>query len=140
MVFAGLNFLAILAAAIGAFLFGSAYYGVLGKSWTAALGRTQTGMTGPDGKVSPLPFIIAFIAELVMAWVLAGVLGHLGAGQVTAKNGAISALFLWLGFVVTTIAVNNGFAGRKLALTFIDAGHWLGVLLVQGLIIGAVGV
>ena len=31
-----------------------------------------------------------------------------GQGQVTAKNGAISALFLWLGFVVTTVAVNNG--------------------------------
>jgi hypothetical protein len=49
-------------------------------------------------------------------------------------------LFLWLGFVVTTIAVNNGFAGRKPALTDIESLHWLGVLVVEGLIIGAFGV
>ncbi|SED09147.1 Protein of unknown function [Rhizobiales bacterium GAS188] len=140
MVFGGLNYLAILGAAIGAFVFGSVYYGVLGKSWMAALGTTETGMKGAGGTMSPLPFVIAFIAALVMAWVLAGVLGHLGVGQVTARNGAVSALFLWLGFVVTTIAVNNGFAGRKLALTLIDSGHWLGVLVVEGLIIGAFGV
>jgi hypothetical protein len=139
MVFAGLNYLAILAAAIGAFAFGSVYYGVLSKSWMAALGRTETEMKGGAG-LSPLPFIIAFVAELVMAWVLAGVLGHLGEGQVTPKNGAISALFLWFGFVLTTIAVNNGFARRKPQLTLIDSGHWLGVLVVEGLIIGALGV
>jgi hypothetical protein len=75
-----------------------------------------------------------------MAWALAGVLGHLGPGQVTVLNGAISAFFLWLGFVVTTIAVNNAYAGRKLALTAIDSVHWLGVLVVEGLIIGAFGV
>ena len=71
---------------------------------------------------------------------LAGVLGHLGVGQVTVINGAIAAFFLWLGFVVTTIAVNNAYAGRKLALTAIDFIHWLGVLVVEGLIIGAFGV
>ena len=137
MAFAGLNYLAILAAAIGAFVFGSAYYGILGRSWMAALGVAD-GEAGP--RMSPTPFIVAFLAELVMAWVLAGVLGHLGPGQVTPKNGAISALFLWVGFVVTTIAVNNSFGRRKLALTIIDSGHWLGVLVVAGLIIGAFGV
>ncbi len=55
-------------------------------------------------------------------------------------NGAIAAFFLWLGFVLTTIAVNNAYAGRKLALTAIDSTHWLGVLVVEGLIIGAFGV
>jgi hypothetical protein len=59
---------------------------------------------------------------------------------VTVINGAIAAFFLWLGFVVTTIAVNNAYAGRKLALTAIDSVHWLGVLVVEGLIIGAFGV
>ncbi|MFI5012209.1 MAG: DUF1761 domain-containing protein [Hyphomicrobiales bacterium] len=139
MGFAGVNYLAIIVAAIGAFAFGAAYYGILGKSWAAALGKTHAELMGPNGKMSPVPFIMSFLAELVMAWVLAGVLGHLGAGQVTAKNGAISALFLWLGFVVTTIAVNNGFAGRRFALTVIDSGHWLGVLIAEGLIIGAFG-
>ena len=50
-----------------------------------------------------------------MAWVLAGGIGHLGPGQVTLKNGVISALFMWVGFVITTLAVNNAFGQRKAA-------------------------
>ena len=74
-----------------------------------------------------------------MAWVLAGVLGHLGPGQVTVRNGVISALFLWFGFVLTTIATNNAYPGRKVMLTVIDAGHWLGVMLLIGAIVGGFG-
>ena len=84
--------------------------------------------------------MIAALANLVMAWVLAGVIGHLGAGQVTIRNGMISRAFIWLGFVATTLAVNNAFAGRKPMLSVIDAGHWLGVLLVSGAVIGLFGV
>ena len=75
-----------------------------------------------------------------MAWVLAGLIGHLGIGQVTFKNGVISAAFVWFGFVITTLAVNNSFAMRKPILIAIDGGHWLAVLLVMGAIIGLMGV
>ena len=73
-----------------------------------------------------------------MAWVLAGIVGHLGA--VTIRNAVISALFAWGGFVVTTILVNNAFSGRRYALTAIDAGHWLAVLVLMGVVIGWMGV
>ena len=85
-----------------------------------------------------LPFVLAFVANLAMAWVLAGLIGHLG--QVTIRSGVISGAFVWLGFVVTTIAVNYAFGGRTWRLFAIDAGHWLAVLVVQGAIIGAFGV
>jgi hypothetical protein len=39
---------------------------------------------------------------------------------VTRRNGIISALFMWLGFVITTVAVNNAFGQRKASLTVID--------------------
>jgi Protein of unknown function (DUF1761) len=132
MTFAGTNYLAILVAAIGAFAFGAAYYMTLSKQWLAAVGKVEPNR-------SPVPFITSFVAELVMAWVLAGMLAHFGAGQVTVKNGIISGLFLWLGFVLTTVVVNNGYAGRKFSLTAIDSVHWLGVLVIQGAIIGAFG-
>jgi hypothetical protein len=79
-----------------------------------------------------------FVAELIMAWVLAGLLGHLGGA--TVKNGVISGAFCWLGFVVTTVATNNAFGQRKIMLTVIDAGYWLAVLVLMGAIIGAFGV
>ena len=136
MTFAGLNYLAILLAALAAFGWGAIYYMTLSKQWLAAVGMTKEQMQSR----SAAPFVISFIALVVMSWVLAGTLGHLGPGQVTVKNGIISALFLWLGFVVTTVFVNNAYPGRKYALSVIDGIHWLGVLVIQGAIIGGMGV
>jgi len=144
MSFAGMNYLAIVLAAIAGWLTGAVWYGLLAKHWVAAQGTTmeefkqkQAAMKG-DPKAF-LPFVLAFVADLIMAWMLAGVLGHLGAGQVTLRNGVISGLFLWFGFVLTTMMVNNAFSGRKYTLTAIDAGHWLAVLVVMGAIVGGMG-
>ena len=133
MAFAGMNILAILIAAVAAFAWGAAYYMTLSKQWLAAVGRTEPNK-------SPAPFIISFVALVIMAWVLAGTVGHLGPGQVSVKNGIISGLILWAGFVVTTIFVNNAYPGRKYMLSIIDSIHWLGVLVIEGAIIGALGV
>ena len=89
---------------------------------------------------SAFPYILVFAANLVMATALAGVIGHLGVGEVTLKNGVISAFLLWFGFVATTLAANYSFGRRPLKLFLIDAGHWLAVLIVQGIVIGAMGV
>jgi hypothetical protein len=137
MNFAGMNILAIGLAAVAGFAFGAVYYMSLSKQWLAAIGKIKEEISG---KRSIAPFVTSFVALLVMAWVLAGTLGHLGPGQVTLKNGIISALFVWVGFVATTVAVNNAFGGRKPMLSVIDGIHWLGVLVVQGAIIGAMGV
>jgi hypothetical protein len=73
---------------------------------------------------------------------LAGVILHLAkAGQpATVRNGMISAGFIWAGFVMTSLIVNHAFQGAKRALTLIDGGHWLGVLLIQGAILGWMGI
>jgi uncharacterized protein DUF1761 len=109
----------------------------LSKPWLAAIGKTKEQIAA-EGKGSPLPFIVSIVALAVMAIVLAGTIGHVG--QMTLKNGVISALFMWVGFVITTMAVNNAFGQRKASLTIIDGIHWLGVLVIQGAIIGAMGV
>jgi len=141
MTFSGVNYLAIVIAAVVAWLAGAGWYMGLGKIWMDALGVTPAQMEEAKNRPGAyLPFIYAFVAELVMAWALAGVLGHLGAGQVTFKNGVVSAAFLWLGLVMTTMLVNNSFARRDWRLLLIDGGHWLLVLLLMGAIIGAIGV
>src|SRR5262245_9551095 len=143
MTFAGINYLAVVLAAIRAWVAGAAWYGVLAKPWVAAQGYTraefkarQAAMRGSPAGYAP--FIIAFVAELIMAWMLAGIVGHLG--QVTLRNAMISAAFVWFGFVATTLAVNYAFGARGVKLAAIDAGHWLLVLLVEGAVIGAMGV
>jgi Protein of unknown function (DUF1761) len=139
MVHAGINHLAVLIAAIASWLVGAVWYGILGKAWSAALEGPSGNGSSRSAPKSAIPFITAFVADLVIAYVLAGAIGHLGLGQVTLRNGVISAAILWLGFVATTVTVNNTFAGRGPSLTAIDAGHWLFAMLCAGAIIGAMG-
>lgn len=136
MAFGGTNYLAITVAAVAGFLFGAFWYNIFSKPWIAAVARTNAEIKEDQ---SPLSFAIAFIALFVMAVVLAGIMGHLGPGQVTLRNGVVSAAFCWLGFVITTLLVNHTFQRRPFLLTLIDGGHWLGVLLLQGAIIGLFG-
>lgn len=137
MEFAGMNYLAIPLAAVASYAFGSIWYMTLAKPWMAALGKTEADLkAGPQVR----PFVMAFVMQLIMAWVLAGLIGHLGTGQVTLANGVISAAFCWVGFVLTTLVTNHGFQDARGMLTAIDGGHWLGVLLIQGAVIGAMGV
>ena len=137
-----LNYVAVLVAAVASFAFGAAWYGALGKAWRAARGAIDGQQAMPHLGPIPVPYLIAFLAELVMAWMLAGILLHLARGGLVPgpRNGLISAAFLWLGFVATTLVVNHAFQGAKTALTIIDGGHWLGVLLIQGAILGAWGI
>jgi hypothetical protein len=141
MAFAGISYLAIVIAAVAAWIAGAVWYMALGKFWMAALGKTPAEMEARRKEGGGyLLFIYAFIAELIMAWVLAGLVGHLGPGQVTLRNGIISGLFCWFGFVLTTMVVNNNFAGRDWRLLLIDGGHWLVVMILIGAVIGGIGV
>jgi Protein of unknown function (DUF1761) len=137
-----LNYLAVLLAALASFAFGAVWYGALAKPWLAA--RDLAPGVPPAARLGPIPlaYLLALLAELVMAWMLAGVLLHLARGGLapSPRTGAIAAGFLWLGFVATTLIVNHAFQGAKTTLTLIDGGHWLGVLLLQGTILGAWGV
>jgi len=139
MTFAGINYWAVLVAAAVGFGLGGVWYRLLARPWMAAHGFTSEMIRAHHGGgASKLPFVIAIVALLVMAWVLAGLIGHMGA--VTLTNGVISAAFVWLGFVITTLAVNNSFGLRSAKLILIDGGHWLAVLLLMGAIIGVWGV
>jgi hypothetical protein len=141
MTFAGINFVAVGIAAVAAWLASAAWYMSLGRIYTAALGKTPAEMA--EGRKRPgamMPFLYALIGDLVIAWMLAGVLGHLGAGQVTLRNGVISAAFLWFGFILTTMTVNFSFSGRDRRLLLIDLGNWLLVMLVSGAVVGGIGV
>jgi Protein of unknown function (DUF1761) len=141
MTFGGINYIAVLLAAVAAWLAGTAWYMALGRTWAAALGTTAEEMAKRRAEPGGfLPFIYVLLAEVVMAWVLGGVLGHLGPGQVTLRNGIISGAFCWSGFVITSMWVNNSFAGRDWRLILIDGGHWLLVLVLIGAVIGAMGV
>lgn len=128
------NYLAVLVAAAASWIAGAAWYGVLGNQWMAALGWN------PDERPKSMPvgpMVTSFVAELIMAFMLAGLIRHFG--PIGVKNGMITGAACWFGFVLTTIVVNNAFQKRTTALSVIDSGHWLLVLLVQGVVLGLFG-
>jgi hypothetical protein len=140
MTFAGINYLAVFIAGLAAFGFGAVFYITLSRPWMNAMGwssEQQAAMKQGGMNTGTAPFVVSIVANLVMAWVLAGVIGHMGA--ITVRSGLISGAFVWFGFVITTMSVNYAFGGRKATLTVIDGAHWLGVLLVMGAVIGAFG-
>ena len=138
MTFSGINYIAVIIATLAGFGLGAVWYMVLGGVWLNAIGKTKEELGKDEGPAKALPFIIALVALFIMALMLAGLMGHLG--DVTVKGGAITGLFVWVGFVITTMGVNHAFGGAKPMLTLIDGGHWLAVLLVMGAVIGAFGV
>ena len=141
MAFLSVNWLSILIAAVAAWLFGAVYYTAVSKPWLAAMGKTmeqcQAEQAAKSGLAKYAPFILAFVGEVIMAWALYGILVHLN--TFTLRAGLISGALIWFGFVLTTMTVNNAFAGRKATLTAIDSVAWLGALLFIGAIVGGMG-
>lgn len=139
--FAGLVPWVLVLAAAASFVFGGLWYGLLSKQWMAAAGLSKERLEQNSGQ-TPRLLITTFIACLFMAWMLAGVILHMQKAGIpaTLKNGAISGLFIWAGFVMTTLVVNHGYQLQKRTLTLIDGAYWLGVLLIQGALIGWLGI
>jgi hypothetical protein len=127
------NYLAVAIAAIAAYALSWAWYAVFSAFWTRGHDKQKDKM-----RPSPMPFILAAVAYFLMSWMLAGLMGHLA--NVTVRGGIMAAFFVWVGFVLTTTAVNQAFEGRHPSVTVIDVGNWLAVLIVMGAIIGAFGV
>jgi hypothetical protein len=137
---AGVNAWAIVLAAAVSFVFGGVWYGILAKQWAEVAGLHEDQLKSARGP-SPKPFVIALVAQLVMASILDGLLlqmVHAGT-PMSFLAGAAAGFLVWLGFIVTALAVNHQFQMRPVALTAIDGGHWLGVTLIQGVILGAMG-
>ncbi len=128
------NWLAVLVAGVASMALGFAWYMALSRQWLAALGKSADQINGKD----PTPFIIGFLVQLVMAYFVALVTPALF-GATNAWTGLLCGAHMWLGFVITSMILNHRYQGASWRLTAIDGGYLLGVLLVQGLVIGLFG-
>lgn len=127
------NYLAVALAALAAFVFGAVYYRSVSKFWLAASEVDRSQVKGHR----PGLYITLIVSELFIAFMLAGLIAHLG--PVNIRSGTVTAAHVWVAFVVPVMAVNYGFGMRKPLLAVIDSGHWLGVFLIMGAVIGAFG-
>ncbi len=129
-----IKYLAVIVAAIAGIAFCWGYYWLLMKQWIAAVGMKQSDFKdGPP----PLAWIFLIVGYLLVAFMLAGIMGYVG--PITIRAGIVSGALVWLGFALPVTAINYVFQKRPIELTLIDAGGWLGSLIIIGGVIGAFG-
>ena len=127
------NYWAILAAAVACFVFEAAWYSIFLKAWLTGTGRTMEWLVGTG--VNPL---LQYATALVSAAVMAAAISCITqlTGPQTALRGIRAGILLWLGFVLTTLSTEYVFEVRPFSLLGINAGFWLGGMIVMGAIVG----
>jgi hypothetical protein len=132
MTFHGINVLAILAAAVSAFVVGGLWYSpaLLGRLWKRA-----NGFSGSEpGPATPEIFAISFLLCLVMAANLAMFLND---PKTTVAWGATAGFLAGFGWIAMGIGVVSMFERRPWSYVFVNGGYLTVALVLMGAILGA---
>jgi Protein of unknown function (DUF1761) len=124
------NLIAVVVAAVVAFVSGGIYWGVIANPLTKLLGRVPE-----QGKMPPAALIASFLTRLVVAYVLAIFLNYADAQNALA--GASIALLAWIGFVLTISIGQAAFGQISWTQFIVNAGESLLGYVLMGAIIGA---
>ena len=129
--FAGLDWVAVIAAAVAAFVAGAIWYGPLfGKAWIAGFGFDEEELGGRNqAKI----FGLTFVLNIVMAINLAMFLG----ADPALGFGVAAGFATGLGFAAPLIGVYYLFEGRSMKLFLINGGFAVVNFTVMGAVIPA---
>lgn len=130
---ASINHLAAIVAGIAHFALGAGWYTLLSRPWLNAVGKTEADLRAAGGD-SPLPYLIAIVASLIVAYTIAWLLPRLNAQ--TVAGGIRVGVMLALTLIATTLALNYGFEQRPVALWLINAGYMTLGMGLMGAIVG----
>lgn len=126
-----INWLAVLAATVTAFVLGGLWYSpaLFGKKWQAAAGLSDAQIrSGNMALIFGGSFVLAFLASAMFAMFL-GPDPSIGFGT----GAGFSAGLFWVG---TSFGINGLFQREKLALVLINAGYHTLQFTLIGLILG----
>lgn len=132
------NYLAVLVAAMASMVVGFVWYGFLfRKKWMELMGHTSEGGGHITSMSVNKAYTIQFVASLVMAYVLSHVItfasAYMEAGGLQA--GLSSGFWMWLGFIAPVSLGVVLWENKPWKLWFINASHYLVMLLVMGAIL-----
>ena len=128
------NYLAVLVAALAAFVLGALWYSpaLFARQWVAAHGYTPEQVAamrqGTAGK-----YAVSFLCFLVMAWVMAVLIDRMGI--LSALGGVKLGGILWLGFAAALGLNAHVYSNKRFAAFAIDAAYQLIFLVVMGVIL-----
>lgn len=124
------NYLAVLLAALSAFVLGGIWYSaIFSQKWMALTGQSEETLKSGNPAVI---FGGAFVLNLIAAWVLAMFLGPM-----PLRYAALAGLSVGLCWVAASLGVNYLFERRPLGLWLINGGYFTLQFTAMGAIIGA---
>lgn len=129
-----INWLAVIVAAVAAFLVGAVWYSPLlfAKAWQREVGISDAGLAkGGMGQTMGTAFVLTFVSTLVFHLFL-GPEPSLG----FAAGAGFSAGLFWVAF---SKGVDYLFERRSLKLFAINGGHHTVVYTVMGLVLALLG-
>jgi hypothetical protein len=133
-----MQFLVVILAAFVAFAFGAFWYTYMSKPWMVAAGIPMDASGKPKGNGGVMPFVIGFVATLLVAGMMRHIFvqSHLGTVGLGAMGGFGIGAFL----ITPWVMMNYTFAGRPLKLTLIDGANSVVGCTLMGIVFGAFGV
>jgi len=127
------NYLAVALGAVAYWMLGALWYGVLfGQRWMALEGIPPAQSRGTN---PALPYLISFLLDLLIAFVLAQVCLWRNAN--TAARGAALGALLWIGIVGPIVFTTYLYEMRSKELFAINEFYPLVGLCLMGVILGA---
>ena len=131
-VFAQINYLAVLVAAILYFIVGAAWYApqLFGKAWMQERGIKPEDIQGGAG---PMMLGTTFVAILIGTLAMGYVVQASGSSGVLA--GLATGLLAGIGFAATALGITILFETRSLKLFLINAGYHLTGFTLAGIIL-----
>lgn len=127
-----INYLAVLAAAVSAFVIGGLWYSPLlfNKAWMAANGFSEAdAQKGNPAKIFGWSFVLTLVMAINLAAFLAG-------PDTTLAWGTAAGALTGLGWVAPGIGVVALFERRPLSYILVNGGYWSVALTVMGAILG----
>lgn len=128
------NYLAAVVSSVVYFVIQAVWFTAFAGAWTAGLGWTPERIADAKANMTPWPYVVAFVCNVVMAIVLAKAIAW--TGKAGAAGGAATGALLWLGLVLTSMATEFGFERKPASFTLIAAGAVLAGLLAMGALQG----
>ncbi|MEI8130528.1 MAG: DUF1761 domain-containing protein [bacterium] len=135
-----INIVAVVVSAVVAFVLGFLFHGpLLGKLWMKLANIHPTG----NEKLSDMvPQMVGnIVSNIVTAFVLAIMYRFVATSPLSggpgAWTGVVSALWVWIGFLVTSSSIEVLWMGRSVKLWLFEVGCSLVVMVTMGAIIGS---
>ncbi len=130
-VLAGINWLAVIVAAIAAFALGGFWYSmkVFGATWMREIGLTEETASNTN---MTLTYGTTFVLQLLAATALAACMPADGSWLTGLKTGLVVGVF----WVATAYGTTYLFEQRSLRLFMINAGYYVVLFAIMGTIIG----